>query len=253
MTPQRALPLASDPTIILYRESCTGPFLSMFAGSSCTILDPFRCLNRIMSKRKLTRSCSVGGSPSCYAPKSPSTRIDQFYKTTKAASPRSAKAPRKSTTVAGSPDIRKYLSPSADRTAKKSRLVPKRRVNLTQVFEHVVCHVEKRPLESSDSDPPAKLCKIEGDDELLVREEESTVVKSLISNRIDPPSPSDPDLPPPPCIKRRWKTVNSRGQGVKLFGSSPIDQLPRTDNAIAIACRKLVFGSPSSLEIRTIS
>eukprot|EP00116_Pleurobrachia_bachei_P010694 sb/3470956/ len=162
----------------------------MFAGSSCTILvDPFRCLSKIMSKRKLTRSCSVGGSP-CYAPKSPSTRIDQFYKTTKAASPRSAKAPRKSTV--GSPDIRKYLSPSADRTAKKSRLVPKRRVNLTQVFEHVVCHVEKRPLESSDAEPPAKLSKTEGDDELLVREEESTVVKSLISNRIDPPSPSDP-------------------------------------------------------------
>ena len=255
----------------------------------CSYRSPSKLRN--MPKRRLTRTCVP--SPV----KSPS--LDRFYKVTKDGkglelSPKHLRSRRLSKKSSPdlrpkSPDIRRFLSPSSERASKK-RVVPKRRVNLNSVFEHIVTVTEvpvftisqvaipaslpsdppssstghsssaDEPSSSSAlkrsqpqapspeiSQPPTKCIRTDHDVEVCV--DHTRQVISLVSNKTELP-PSDPSLPPPPCIKRTWKSAGPMGRpGVKLFDPNS----PRTESKMQMLCKKLWFGSPGSCEIQTIS
>ena len=241
-----------------------------------------------MPKRKLTRS-SLNSSPT----KSPG--LDKFYRSTKERkldmSPKHLNRSRATSSTSKSPDIRKYLSPVGDMKLSPSvdlptikRTVPKRRVNLNSVFDHIVTRAEvpiykvtttcttesqetmclkrsqpqacqdeppaKYPKHSEPQayadEPPAKCTRTESDDEQLV--ESSAPVISAVSYKTDLPPLSDPNVCPPPCIKRTWKSGPSR-PGVKLFEANS----PQTSSKLQLLCRKLWFSSPNNCEIHTLS
>ena len=277
-----ALSLARDSAIISNSARCTSlslalccePFLSMFATNSCSYRSPSKLFKMPPTKRRLTRS-ALNTSP--IEAKSP--RLNKFYRSTKESKELSPKHRLSSKTPsAKSPDVRKYFSPSS-RTSSPARtgsptagpatkrVVPKRRVNLNNVFEHIVTVTEvptynvtisevpeststgclKRAQPQSLDQPSAKCIKTEQDSEQLMAEGASHAV-SAVSYKTDVPALSDPLLPPPPCIKRRWKSLSGR-PGVKLFDPNS----PRTASKVQLLCKKLWFSPPTSCEIQTLS
>ena len=236
----------------------------MFSSSCYSYRSPSKVFK--MPKRRLTRSRSLNSSPI----KSP--RLDQFYKSTKEGkldmSPKHLTRSRTALSRTKSPDIRKFLSLSTERPTQRRPSVPKRRVNLSSLFEYCepeepVCtatvaevpHCDdlasttnlKRSQPQAASDEPAAKCfKTESDTEQLM--ESTGHVISAVSYKTDLPSPSDPNVPPPPCIKRTWKSAPSRS-GFKLFDPNS----PRTSSKVQMLCKKLWFSSPNSCEIQTIS
>ncbi|KAL5262009.1 hypothetical protein ACHWQZ_G007648 [Mnemiopsis leidyi] len=244
--------------------SCCGPFLSMF--SSCR--DSYRSPSKLfqMPKRKLTRSRSLTSSPM----KSP--RLDKFFRSTKEGrldlSPKSVTRTRAASSSNKSPDIRKFLSPTSEKPTQRRPALPRRRVNLNSLFEYCepeepICTATVAEVSSSEdqqttsslkrSQPqadcdehPAKCFKTDSDTEQLM--ESSGHVISAVSYKTDLPSPSDPNVPPPPCIKRTWKSAPVRS-GYKLFDPNS----PRTSSKVQMLCKKLWFSSPTSCEIQTLS
>lgn len=222
-----------------------------------------------MPKRRLTRSRSLTSSPI-------SPRLDRFFKSTKEGklemSPKHLTRTRAASSSTLSPDIRRFLSPASERPTQKRPCLTKRRVNLSSVFEYCEPAVVVEPATAStpsqpsppDStllnkrtqpqagldEPPAKCIRIENDTEQLM--ESTRHVMSVVSYKTDLPSPTNPNIPPPPCIKRTWKSGPSK-PGVKLFGSSSSSASPRTASKVQMMCRKLWFDSPSSCEIQTFS
>ena len=232
------------------------PFLSMFSSSGLTFVSPRKVCK--MPKRKLTRS-SLNNSPV----KSPS--LDKFFKSTKER--KVDMSPKHLTrSEPSSPDIRKYLSPSGEsrhfELPTLKRIVPKRRVNLNSVFEHIVPQVpvysvsescdkptkclKRNQSQPSPDQPLAKCTKTDSDQEQLVPSTAPLI--SAVSYKTDHPPQSDPNVCPPPCIKRTWKTVPSR-PGIKLFDANS----PQTSSKLQLLCRKLWFSSPNSCEIQTLS
>lgn len=253
---QRALHIS---VAVLY----AGPFLSMFSSSCCSYRSPSKLWK--MPKRRLTRSRSLNSSPV----KSP--RLDKFYRSTKEGkldmSPKHLTRSRVASSSTKSPDIRKFLSPSSERPTQRRPAVPKRRVNLSDLFEHCepeepVCttvaevpscdeqlitgSLKRSQPRAEGAEPPAKCFKTESDTEQLM--ESNGHVMSAVSYKTDLPSPSDPNVPPPPCIKRTWKSAPAKS-GFKLFDPNS----PRTSSKVQMLCKKLWFSSPSSCEIQTIS
>ena len=235
----------------------------MFSSSCYSYRSPSKLFQ--MPKRRLTRSRSLNSSPI----KSP--RLDKFYRTTKEGkldmSPKQLTRSRAASSSTKSPDIRKFLSPTTEKPTQRRPAVPKRRVNLSSLFEHCepcepVCPATvaevtpteepsttslKRSHPQADCDEhPAKCFKTESDTEQLM--ESTGHVVSAVSYKTDLPSPSDPNVPPPPCIKRTWKSAPARS-GFKLFDPNS----PRTSSKVQMLCKKLWFSSPNSCEIRTIS
>ena len=237
----------------------------MFASDCCSYRSPSKLFK--MPKRRITRS-ALPSSP--VETKSP--RLDKFYKSTKESKEMSPKHRLRSRT--GSPsNILKYFSPSTERPVKK-RVVPKRRVNLNNVFEHIVTVADvptynvtmsevpallepsllepsaiclKRSHPQSLDMPSAKCIKIDTDTEQLM--EGSGHIISAVSYKTDLPSLADPLLPPPPCVKRTWKSLSGK-PGVKLFDPNS----PRTASKVQMLCRKLWFSPPAAnCEIQTLS
>ena len=183
-------------------------------------------------------------------------------------SPKQLTRSRAASSGTKSPDIRKFLSPTTERPTQRRPALPKRRVNLSSLFEHCepeepVCIATvaevppcedvqtatslKRTQPQADCDePPAKCFKTESDTEQLM--ESTGHVISAVSYKTELPSQSDPNVPPPPCIKRTWKSAPARS-GYKLFDPNS----PRTSSKVQMLCKKLWFSSPNSCEIRTIS
>lgn len=229
----------------------------MFSRSCYSYRSPSKLLK--MPKRRLTRSRSLNSSPI----KSPG--LEKFFKSTKERkldlSPKHLTRSRAASASSKSPDIRKFLSPSADRPTVRRPALPLRRVNLSSLFEECetvepLCSVAQVPAcedassslkrthpQAENSEHPAKCIKTEKDTEQLM--ESSGHVISAVSYKTD--LPSDPSLPPPPCIKRTWKSAPSR-PGYKLFDPNS----PRTTSQVQMLCKKLWF-SPTNCEIQTIS
>ena len=228
------------------------------------------------SKRKLTRSNSLPNLPCGIR----SPGIERYFKTTKDAKDLSPK-PYRSRRLTGSPstrcsDLRKYLSQTSEKPAKR-RIVSKRRVNLNEVFDSYIDErptkmpIKEEPSVCYSKQPTGIVCstistEVSTTSYEFTADERPTIESvpleteeccvSLVSYKTDPSS--NPDHPPPPCIKRKWKrSLGFSQKGFKLFDKDS----PRHLSRFRSISQKLMFPSPSpkkthcfdTLEIRTES